>query len=234
MSNVLLEYMKKRFMPDHEHHARKHTKPGPVVTISRQYGCPAKKLAGNLVAALDRIEAENFTKQSWQWIGKEVLVESAKELNLNPKMVTEVVHKEDMGLVDDIVMSLSHKYYPGDKKIKKKMGEVIRSFAQQGHVIIVGRGGVSIARDIEQSLHIRLMAPLEWRINQVSKTHMVSLEEAEKRIRQVDKKRELIREFFEGRKVDDTAFDVIFNYATLDEDEIIATIIRMMELKDMI
>ncbi len=234
MSNVLLEYMKKRFMPDHDHTARRHTRPGPVVTISRQYGCPAKQLAGNLVAALDQIEAENFTKQTWHWIGKEVLDESAKELNLNPKMVQEVVHKDDLGLVNDIIMSLSHRHYPGDIKIRKKIGEVIRAFAEQGHVIIVGRGGVSITRDIEKSLHIKLIAPLEWRINQVSKAHVISLEEAERKIRVIDKKRELIREFFDGKKAEDTAFDVIFNYATLEEEEIIATIIKMMEMKDLI
>ncbi len=221
-------------MPDHNHIVRRHTKPGPVVTISRQYGCPAKQLAAHLVSALDQIEAENFTKQTWQWIGKEVLDESAKELNLNPKMVKEIVHAEDLGLVNDIVMSLSHRHYPGDIKIKKKIGHVIRAFAEQGHIIIVGRGGVSITRDIERSLHIKLMAPLEWRINQVSKAHEITLNDAERKIREIDKKREHIREFFEGKRVDDTAFDVIFNYATLEEDEIIATIIKMMEMKDLI
>lgn len=234
MSNVLLNYMKHRFNSETVVSKKKHIKAGPVVTISREYGCPAKRLAGMLSSALNRIELENYSKQHWQWIGKEILDESAKELNLKSKMIREVVNKEESSVVEDIVMSLSHKYYPGDYKIKKTIGEVIRSFAEHGHVVIVGRGGVSITRDIPDSLHINIQAPLEWRINQVSKMYMISLTEARKKIQTIDAQRKVIREFFGGEKKDKSAFDVTFNYMTLDEEDIISTIIRLMESKDLI
>ncbi|MCK5700507.1 MAG: cytidylate kinase-like family protein [Cyclobacteriaceae bacterium] len=234
MSNVLLNYMKQRFDSDKVVSKKKQIKTGPVVTISREYGCPAKRLAGMLSSALNKIELDNYTKHRWQWIGKEILDESAKELKLKPSMIREVANKEDSGVVDDIVMSLSYKYYPGDHKIKKTIGEVIRSFAEQGHVIIVGRGGVSITRDISDSLHLKIQAPLEWRINYVSKNQMISLTEAKKKIQTIDMQRKMISEYFEGGKVDNSAFDVIFNYMTLDDEDIIATIIRLMESKDLI
>jgi cytidylate kinase len=226
--------MKHRFNSETIVSKKNRIKIGPVVTISREYGCPAKRLAGMLSSALNRVELDNYTKHHWQWIGKEILDESAKELNLKSNMIREVVNKEDSGVVGDIVMSLSHKYYPGDHKIKKTIGEVIRSFAEHGHVIIVGRGGVSITRDIPDSLHINIQAPLEWRINNVSKMHMISLTEAKKKIQTIDTKRKMIREFFEGGKIDNSVFDVTFNYMTLDEEDIIATIIRLMESKDLI
>jgi len=234
MSNILLEYMKKRFKSESNSFIKTKTRIGPVVTISREYGCPAKRLAGMLTSALNRIELENYSKHRWKWIGKEVLDESSRELNLKPDMVREIVNTEQKGLVDDIILSLSHKSYPGDKKIKDTLGEVIRSFAEQGHVIIVGRGGVSITRDIPSSLHIKIMAPYEWRINDVCKRQMITLAEAEKKVREIDHKRALIREYFEKSKVDDTKFDVIVNYMTLAEEDIIATIVKLMELKDMV
>ncbi len=234
MKNILINYMKNRFNSEKIVFIKNHLKPGPVITISREYGCSAKRIAGILSSALNRIEQENYSKHRWQWIGKEILDESAKELNLKPNMIREVAYKEDSNVVDDIVMSLSHKYYPGDHKIKKTIGEVIRSFAEQGYVIIVGRGGISITRDISESLHIKLQAPLEWRINNVSKKQMISLAEARKKILAIDTQRKMIREFFEGGKIDNSAFDVIFNYVTLDEDDIIASIIRLMESKDLI
>ena len=46
--------------------------------------------------------------------------------------------------------------------------------------------------------------------------------------------RKMISEYFEGGKIDNSAFDVIFNYMTLDEEDIIATIMRLMESKDLI
>ena len=234
MSNILINYMKHRFNPETIVPEKNKLKAGPVVTISREYGCPAKRLAGMLSSALNRIELENYSKNHWQWISKEILDESANELNLKSNMIREIVNKEESGVVDDIVMSLSYKYYPGDHKIKKTIGGVIRSFAEQGHVIIVGRGGVSITRDITDSLHIKLQAPLEWRVNDVSKKQMISLTEAKKKIRTIDDQRKMLRDFFEGAKSDDSMFDVIFNYMTLDEEDIIATIIRLMESKDLI
>ena len=197
MNNFLSHYMKRRFKPERVLRKKNHTKLGPVVTISRDYGCPAKRLAGILSTALNRIEKNNYSRNQWHWIGKEILDESAKELKLKSNTVREVANKEVSGVVGDIVMSLSHKYYPGDQKVKKTIGEVIKSFAERGHVIIVGRGGVSITRDFPYSLHIKLQAPLEWRINNVSKMHMVPLAEAKKKIQTIDSYREMIREFFE-------------------------------------
>ena len=234
MSNILLQYMKNRFKYDYGNSTKTKNQFGPVVTISREYGCPAKRLAGMLSSALNRIEMENYSKDRWSWIGKEILDESAKELNLKPNMVRDIVNKDTSGVVDDIVLSLSHKYYPGDRKIKKTIGTVVRDFAEQGHVIVVGRGGVSITRDIARSLHIRIQAPLEWRVNDVSKRQMISLADARKKIEHIDAQRALIREFFEGKKVDNSIFDVTFNYMTLEEEVIISTIVRMMELKDLI
>ena len=117
---------------------------------------------------------------------------------------------------------------------KKTIGDVIKSFAEKGHVVVVGRGGVSITRDIPKSLHIQIQAPLDWRINNVSKNHMISLAEAKKQIQHIDAQRKMIREFFEGGKIENATFDVILNYMTLDEEEIISTIVKLMELKDLI
>jgi cytidylate kinase len=234
MSSFLVQYMKNRFKDEAVHSKKNQSKGGPTVTISREYGCPAKRLAGMLSSALNRIELNNHSKNHWQWIGKEILDESARELNLKSDMIREVANKNVSGVVDDIVMSLSHKYYPGDEKVKKTIGEVIRSFAVQGHAIIVGRGGVSIARDIPNSLHIKIQSPLEWRVNDVSKRQMIPLLEARKKIQSIDSHRTKIREYFEGGKIDDGAFDVIFNYMSLDEEDIISAIVTLMESKDMV
>ena len=87
MSNVLLTYMRKRFNFESAAVPKKKHAPGPVITISREYGCPAKHLAERLAAGLNKIEVENYSKNRWQWISKEILDESARELNLNPSMV---------------------------------------------------------------------------------------------------------------------------------------------------
>ncbi len=234
MSNILINYMKNRFKYESVSPTKKNLKAGPVITISREYGCPAKRLADKLSSELNRIEFENYSKNKWHWISKEILDESAKELNLKPTIIREVANSEQNGLVDDIVKSLSHRDYPGDIKIKKTISDVIRSFAEQGHVIIVGRGGISITQDIERSLHIKIEAPLKWRINEVSKKQMISLTESKKKINHIDHQRKQLREHFVRDKNGLAPFDVTFNYFTLDEDDIIAAIVRLVEVKDLI
>ena len=44
----------------------------------------------------------------------------------------------------------------------------IRNIAKTGYVIIVGRGGVAFANDNPASLHIKLTAPVEWRVERIS------------------------------------------------------------------
>jgi len=234
MNTVFQKYMEKRLKPETHNEKKVITPIGPVVTISRVYGCPAKKLAGMLSSALNQIEFQRHTRDRWSWIGKEIMEQSAQELHLKPELIREIANTHEKGLIDDILLSFTNKYYPGDLKVKKTIGEVIKEFAHKGKVIIVGRGGVSLLRDVKKSLHIKLTAPLEWRVNDVSRRYMITLEEAEKRIKDIDQKRDHLREFFAGRNIDDTAFDVIFNYYTCTEHEMIDCIIKMMEKRDMI
>lgn len=234
MSNILIEYMRNRLSKEAEAPKRSLQNAGPALTISREYGCPAKRLAGMLTSALNRMEIERFSKHRWKWIGKEILEESARELNMGADAVRNIITDQEPGLLDDIVLSLSHKYYPGDVKIKRTFGSVIRTFAEDGHVVIVGRGGVSITRDIPRSLHIRLRAPMDWRIERICQNYKVTPAEAQKTIREIDDKRQYIRDFFEGKKADDSIFDIVLNYKTLPEDDQVALIIKAMEQKGLI
>lgn len=234
MDNILLHYMKKRVRPASAIKPKKRLQYGPVVTISRDYGCPAKRIAEKLATELNKIEIESFTRNRWNWIGKEILETSAEKLRLKPALVEELIGKDEQGVIDDIVLSLSHRYYPGDAKVKRTIGKVVRSLAEEGHVIIVGRGGEAITQDIPNSLHVKLQAPLEWRINDVSNRQMISMAEAKKKILEIDRQREMLRAFFEGKKVDNSSYDVIFNNLTLDEEDIIPPLIKLMEQRNMI
>ncbi len=234
MNNILIEYMKKRFKANEAEHTKSISKAGPVVTISREYGCPAKRLASMLVTTLNEIEIENFTKHRWKWIGKEVMEESARELHLKPQIIQDIIQSDEQNVIDEIVLSLSHKYYPGNNKVKKTIKQFIYSIAKQGHVIIVGRGGVAIAHDIENALHIKIMAPLEWRIQNVAKKQKISEQNAKKVIMDIDKKRTNMRNHFFGRKTDDSVFDIILNYVRFDDNAIIDTITHIMKSKNMV
>jgi hypothetical protein len=232
MKNVLLEYMRKRMERKLVHPAVQQNT--PVVTISREYGCPAKLLAQNLSIKLNNILSRSNRELQWRWISKEILEECARDLKMKKHFIQDAVHAGERGVMDDLIWSLSKKFYPGEAKVKNTLAKVISEFAKQGRVIIVGRAAVSMTRDIKESLHIRLIAPLDWRVQTVSEKYSLSYHEALKRTREIDAKRNQLHEFFLGKKMDNSIFDIVFNYMTMKEDEILDTIVSIMKMRKII
>jgi cytidylate kinase len=225
----LAAYMKQRF----EERNTESKSPGPVVTIAREAGCPGKKIAQLLTEGLNdrlRIAGE---PEKWKWIGKEIFIEAAKELDLEPAII-EDVFKHKRNIVDQIISAQASKFYKNDRVVRKTIGEVIRSIANDGHSIVLGRGGVVIAHDIPKSLHVYLEAPLEWRSSIISEKENYTLEEARKYAIETDRQRAQYRDYYHGKHTDYTWYDVKFNCMTLSVTEIVEDIIKLMELKNLI
>ena len=204
---------------------------GPVITIAREFGCPTKKIASGLVTRLDEMKGPTVKNIPWRWINKEILSESARELELDPSDIEYVFKFERKNFFDDILSSQSRKYYKSDRQIRKTIARVIRNIASEGNVIIIGRGGVAITRDIERSLHIMLEAPIEWRAVRVAQKLCLSEKEARKHALHVDKNRREFRDFFHGRGTDYTRFDVRYNSMTLSTNDITESIIGLMKAR---
>lgn len=222
----LIKYMSDRLQEGNDEYAES----GPVITISRLYGCPSKVIAKDLTERLNaKALAKGLKGVDWSFLTKEIMNESAKELEMDPSKIKYVFDYEKKGLLDDIFAAHSNKYYKSDRKIRNTIAKVIRNRAREGQVVIVGRGGVAITRDIPRSLHINLEAPKDWRVIRISEANNISFEEAEKIITDIDKKRKDFREYFEGKNTDYTQFDITFNCMTLSTKEITSIILKAME-----
>jgi len=206
--------------------------PYPFVTISREYGCPSKLLAKMLENALNG-KALAVKGPRWRSLNKEIVLEAARELNLNPTKVNSIFNTVYLGDLEDLFASFSSNY-KSNRRIQKTIREVVKSFVRTGYIIIVGRGGVAITQGCPNALHIRLQAPLEWRISKIIERYELSPSEALKRISDIDNKRTVLVEQFLGRKFDPTLFDLIFNCQSFTMDEIVGSIINVMEEKKMI
>lgn len=208
--------------------------PGPVVTISREVGCPAKKLAAMLTDHLNKQKREASKEHPWRWISKEIVMESARELDVDQNQVQDVFDYKKRGVLEEILLAQSKIYYRSDLKIKTTIAKVIRKFANEGNAVIVGRGGVAIARDIPRSFHVFLEAPLEWRALRVSEKYNFTTEQARHYAQSLDKKRSNFRNSFHGKGTDYTRFDIKINCMTLQLDEMIQIIAAGLKAKKMI
>ncbi|MEQ8323230.1 MAG: cytidylate kinase-like family protein [Vicingaceae bacterium] len=224
MKEDLLNYMNKRAQ-------RLSTPPleaGPVVTISREKGCPANTIANKLAQKLSELDE----RKSWRWVNRDILQRSAKELHLNESKINHILHSEDKGFFRDLILSFGEHYYQSDVKVKKTIAELITEFAQQGRVIIVGLGGVAIAKNVSKSLHIKLFAPYKYRLKEVERHEGMSAEKAREYMEETDVNRKMLIDYFNGIKVEDELFHAQFNCAILSDDEIVQSIMDMMNLKN--
>jgi len=100
--------------------------------------------------------------------------------------------------------------------------------------VIIGRGGASICRDIRQSLHIRIEAPEEWRIAEITKRLNFSKAFATEYVRKQDTERELLVTKLLGKKPDNMIYDVEINRHRFTDKELVDTIIQIAVIKGLI
>jgi len=191
-----------------------------VITISRDTGCEGTTLAENLVGLLNLSARQSKSKATWKYVSREILEQSAEKLNLHPDKVTWLLDVQDKNMLEEMLLGLSSQNYPSDLKIKNTLKSVIKSIAEQGNVVILGRGGVAIIGHTPKTLHVKLTAPLDWRVRQVQNQENLSAEKAKQWIEQSDHDREALKTFYMGRKITYGDYDLVFNMSTLSEEEI--------------
>lgn len=207
---------------------------GPYISISRDFGCMANVIAQKLSVELTKRNKQKGIRKEWKWINKVILEEAANALELSPSKIEYVFQSQRKTIMDEIVSAMSARYYKSDKKIRKTITDVIRSIVVTGNVIIVGRGGVAFKKDNPRSLHIKLIAPIEWRVDRISKNYEKNRQEALKYILEIDQERKYLIDSFMGFDTDDSVFDIIFNRQTMDDETIISIMIRAMEQRKLI
>lgn len=200
--NVLLEYFTERHKEVSE---GKGAKEGPVITVSREFGCPAKEFTLELKNQLDKLDP------LWRIISKESMKEAAEEMQLNPRQAEYVFKNQKREIMDEILDAMTYRYYKNDKYVRNTMSRILRQIARQGYVIILGRCGVCITQSVQKSLHIKLEAPEEFRIKNVMKWFELDESNARKKMNEMDSKRIAVRNEFAGGKFDYHQFDLRVN-----------------------
>jgi len=123
--------------------------------------------------------------------------------------------------------------FVSDLRVKKAIKDVVLSICKEGHIILVGRGGVSIAHNIADALHIRLVAPFYWRVQNVMKKKVMDMETAEAYVVDTDEKRfNLIQSFIDKKPLNiDYLFDATLNRSSFSIEDISSMIVTLYENK---
>jgi cytidylate kinase len=181
---------------------------GPVITISRQTGCDARQVAETVAEQLNL----KYHTNRWKWIDKDIIYRIAKELNTDAHRVEGYYKGIENSNLSEMVMAFSGSFV-SDQRIKRAIQEVVLSICKEGYIVMVGRGGVSVAHEMVDSLHVRLMAPFYWRVENVMRKKNLDIEKAEEYVLFTDENRfKLIQTFLRQKSINiDYLFDATIN-----------------------
>jgi cytidylate kinase len=201
---------------------------GPVITISRLTGCDARQVAAILAEELNR--RNNTTK--WRWVDKDIIYAIARELNTDAHRVENFYKGIELSNLSEMIMAFSGGFV-SDLRVKKAIRDVVLAMCKEGHLILVGRAGVVLAGDIKDALHLRLVSPFYWRVDNVMKKKSMNIETAEKYVIDTDEKRfNLIQSFLEKKPLNlDYLFDATINRSVFSIQEVAEMALYMYEKK---
>ena len=196
----------------------------PFMTISREYGCEGYGVA----CAIEKIFNVN-PREKFPWVSfdKEILERIAEESGQYPGLVKMIMEQRLSAighLVIDMVSDLPNEY-----DIFQKMAKTIAFLAHKGRAILIGRGSSIITKDIERGVHIRITAPLDYRVERIAKLHSISRDAAEKEVRHMQAERETFVQKFTMHSVADLfLYHLIFNNALCTVDEMASITVDLM------
>lgn len=228
-SSFLAKYLDARFTGELAEPPAEHK--GMVITISRDTGCDGVPIVKEVIKQLNTSLKGINKKHPWQFVSKEIFEKSAKKLNVNLDTFDKLEDNKDKNFIEEIISSFSTEPYPSDFKIKKTYKEVVESVAKSGGVVVVGRAGVSIVEHNKRNLHVKLSAPLDWRVEKMAKEYGFTKAKTLRHVEASDKNRADLKKYFMGRKARFTDYDVVLNVSTLTKKEICSAIVSVIHEK---
>jgi cytidylate kinase len=176
----------------------------PTITISREFGCE-----GFAVAQVAQSLLQEETGTGWGLMDKEVIGRMAGERNEAMETLRRLGEKN--GFLDEMMSTLLTNWN-SDKDYYRLLCSQISLFAKGGHVLFVGLGATILTQNLPNCYQFRIVAPMEYRVESISRRHNMSRDEAYNYIQKNQKQRvAFINQFLNRDVADPTLYHMIFN-----------------------
>jgi cytidylate kinase len=179
--------------------------PGPYLTVSRQHGSGGAELAQRLARRL-----------AFDLLDRALLEQMAERANVQASAMERVELGPHDRLREAIQLTLD-RTYPGHHAYLKSLVAVVSSAATRGRVVMLGRGA-HLVLPPERGLRVRVLAPVDQRIERVMQQRACDRREAMRWVRQADESQAALVSSVLHRELDDPlAYDLVLNMAHLSQ-----------------
>lgn len=216
-----------------------------VITFSRQIASWGDEISARVCELLD-----------YRYFDKQLMMETATEVGLcepeivdfsedsyevqdfisklfrsGPRTVKHVIVREEMhGLIDP----LSARVLSEVQCVSLVRYTVLMAY-ETGNIVIVGRGGQAILKDKPGALHVRVVAPLDVRIQRLREQGMIGIADIKAKINQQDRATSEYLDRFFGVKCDDPAhYHLLINTGLMGVEEaaqVIVAAVKQMKIE---
>jgi cytidylate kinase len=212
----LLEYNRQKLQKADPHNQDRPRR-RPCITVSREFGCEGYPVAERLRELMSCASGEE-----WLLMDKALLGEVAHRHNLSEDVLHGLGEKNQ--IVNEVLATFSSRW-KSEKDHFRLLCRHIVSLAEQGNVIIVGRGAAIMTHHLENCYHFRLYASLAFKTASIAKRLKMTPEEAEKLIEKRQKQRDRFNiDFLDRDARDVNYYDVLFNNDRNSPEKIARTI----------
>ena len=199
-----------------------------VITIARSYGSGGRKM-GRLLAK----------ELGYEYYDREILRIASDESGISEELFRQADEKQRIPL-----FRIAREVYTGEvippdsddfisnENLFRYRAKIIRELAATRNCVIVGRCANFILRGRDNVLNVFVTAPVVDCVRRVMETDGLNLEEAEKKIKKIDKRRADYFKYFTGRQWQDAAlYDLCLNTGHMSEQKCVDIVRAYMDAR---
>ena len=189
---------------------------GKIITISRQYASGGSEIGKKVAKLLDI-----------PYYDKTIIDVTAKESGFDPAYIARVEQTSTTSLLYNLTMNAVYTQ-PLTDQLFAAQCKVIRSLADKGQCVIVGRCSDYILRDGYNCFNVFVHSSDEFRIKRIAEHDGMTEKDAAVIIKQKDKPRRKHYKYYTERTWGDSVnYDLCVNTATCGIDEAAEIIARL-------
>ncbi|OGU33324.1 MAG: hypothetical protein A2057_14350 [Ignavibacteria bacterium GWA2_35_9] len=178
---------------------KKRLPPGPCITFSRETGTSAKLVCEELIKFFN----ENIKQDSPEWtIFDRNLIEKVLEDHYLPTTLKNLMEEDKVSFFSSMLNEM-FSGQPGQWTLIHKTSETVLQLASLGYSMIIGRGANVITSHLNNTFHVRLIAPLNERIKNFAERYNIDFQNARMIIEQHDTRRKKYLHSVFNRRIDD-------------------------------
>ena len=200
----------------------------PFITLSRQAGAGAESFVETL---RERLNSLDRSARPWTMWDRE-LVQKVSEEHQVPCEIIEALDTDHArgSWFADFLSGLSLQAGGlDDFQVLRRVVKTVRALALMGRCILVGRGAVYATEDLPAGVHVRVVAPLEHRIENIARQRNLSHDQAATELNRVERQRETFhRRWWGDRALLPELFTLTLNSAKIDEHHMVDCIVPLV------